>query len=315
MIARAVFSLVLILTAKAVAQESSATPLQSDESPQRRVSVSARSMVVTPPDQVQIRFVVHTANRKLPLARAANDDLTRSVLQLIHQLEIPREDVQVINLTVGRARDDYRELLDYAVSRSFCVRVRKFELIEPFLSGLFDTGVTDIEDLTFELRDQRPQLREARRQAFEYAKEKATELADLSGLALGDVINVDEDVQYNYNVEGAGGMGGMGGFGGVTRLEPQADSPDALPVPQQPAVTPQRKMPTVIRVAFSKQQLEPEAGAPAAQPQSDAPAAQLRPAPELELLAPGVVELDATVSVTFELHKRLPRKAAEVDKR
>ncbi len=306
MIARTVFSLVLVLTAKAVAQEATATHHNSGESPQRQVSVSARSMVVTPPDQVQIRFAVHTANRKLPLARAANDDLTRAVLNMLDQLKIPREDVQVTNLTVERARNDYRELLDFNVSRSFCVRVRKFELIEPFLSGLFDTGVTEIDDLTFELRDQRPQLREARRQAFDYAKEKATELADLSGLVLGDVISVDEKVQYNYGVEGAGGMGGMGGFGGVTRLEPRPDSRESLPVQQQPAVTPSRKMPTVYRVAFPMQQHEPV---------TDAPAAQPRPTPELELLAPGVVELDAIVNVTFEMHKPLPSKAAEADKR
>jgi uncharacterized protein YggE len=306
MIARAVFSLVLVLTAKAMAQEVTAPPLHSGESPQRRVSVSARSMVVTAPDQVSIDFVVRTEDRKLPIARAANDDLTRAVFNMLDQLQIPREDVQVTNLTVERARNDYRVLMDYEVSRSFSVRVRKFELIEPFLSGLFDTGVTDIDDLTFELRDQRPQLREARRKAFEYAKEKATELADLSGLVLGDVISVDEKVQYNYNVEGTGGMGGMGGFGGVTHLEPRPESQDSLPVQQQPAVTPPRKMPTVYCVAFPMQQPEPPTGASDTQTQSGT---------ELELLAPGVVRLDAIVNVTFEMHKRLPSKAAEADKR
>jgi uncharacterized protein YggE len=306
MIARTVFLLVLVLTAKAVAQEATATHHNSGESPQRRVSVSARSMVVTPPDQVQIRFAVHTEDRKLPVARAANDDLTRAVFNMLDQLQIPREDVQVTNLTVERARNDYRVLMDYEVDRSFSVRVRKFELIEPFLSGLFDTGVTDIDDLTFELRDQRPQLREARRKAFEYAKEKATELADLSGLVLGDVISVDEKVQYNYDVEGAGGMGGMGGFGGVTRLEPRPDSQDSVPVQQQPAVTPPRKMPTVYRVAFPMQQNEPLTGTPDTQTQSRT---------ELELLAPGVVRLDAIVNVTFEMHKRAPAAADQIDKR
>jgi uncharacterized protein YggE len=306
MIARTVFLLVLVLTAKAVAQEATATHHNSGGSPQRRVSVSARSMVVTPPDQVQIRFAVHTEDRKLPIARAANDDLTRAVFNMLDQLQIPREDVQVTNLTVERARNDYRVLMDYEVDRSFSVRVRKFELIEPFLSGLFDTGVTDIDDLTFELRDQRPQLREARRKAFEYAKEKATELADLSGLVLGDVISVDEKVQYNFDVEGAGGMGGMGGFGGVTRLEPQADSQDSVPVQQQPAVTPPRKMPTVYRVAFPMQQNEPLTGTPDTQTQSRT---------ELELLAPGVVRLDAIVNVTFEMHKRAPAATDQIDKR
>ncbi|MHB0955198.1 MAG: SIMPL domain-containing protein [Pirellulaceae bacterium] len=280
MISRTASLLMLFLAATALAQE------KTDQE-ERTVAVSARSEVVVPPDQVLIDFTVATKEEALTDARNANDKITRSVFQIVHQLEIPAEDFQVTDLTVSLDRDRWGVPDGYKVNRSFSVRIQKFAVIEPFVGALIDADVTRIDQLRFQVRDQRPHLREARRQAFEYAREKAQELAELSQMELGDVISVDEDVQYNYDADGGGGMGGMGGFGGVVRATPQRGDAETVPVRSEPASAPRLAHAGLYRVSF-----------PLA-PQDQAAAS----ADALELLAPGVARLNAEIHVKFELRK------------
>ena len=108
------------------------------------------------------------------------------------------------------------------------MRIQKFAAIEPFVGALIDAEVTRIDRLRFQVRDQRPHLRERRRQAFEYAREKAQELAELGQMELGDVILVEEGVQDNYDADGQGG--GMGGFGGVVHATPRRSETEIVPV-------------------------------------------------------------------------------------
>ena len=58
----------------------------------------------------------------MKLARA-NDELTHTVFQIVHQLEIPSEDFQVTDLAVSPIRRVKWEALEgYLVERSFSVR-------------------------------------------------------------------------------------------------------------------------------------------------------------------------------------------------
>ena len=240
MITRTVSLLMLFLAATALAQE------RTDRE-ERTVAVSARSEVVVPPDQVLIDFTVATKDAALTEARNANDRITQSVFQIVHQLEIPAENFQVTDLAVSPVTNRSGVPDGYNVNRSFTVRIEKFAVIEPFVGALIDAEVTRIDQLRFQVRDQRPHLREARRQAFEYAREKAQELAELSQMELGDVISFDEDVQNNYDADGGGGMGG---FGGVVRATPQRGDAETIPVRSEPAPAPRLAHGDLYRVSF-----------------------------------------------------------------
>ena len=259
---------------------------------QRSVTVSAQSEIVVKPDEVLIDFVVSSQHKELLAARSTNDQVTESVFQITHQLELTPENVKVTDLEVSPVRDRYGSLVGYSVGRSITVRIHRFSIIEDFIAGLLDAGVTDIERLKFQVRDQRPHQREARRLAFEYAREKATHLAELSGLVLGDVITVDEDVQHNEDSGGGGGMGGFGGFGGVSSVSPRP-SDDAVVATSGSDAAPRAEQSVFRTVAFQEQTPKTSEAGP----------------DDTKLLAPGVARLNATVTVKFELRK--PR--AETD--
>ena len=110
MISRTASLLMLFLAATALAQEKT-------DREERTVAVSARSEVVVPPDQVLIDFTVATKKKDLTEARNANDTITQSVFQIVHQLEIPAEDFQVTDLAVSPDTNQWGVLVGYTVNR------------------------------------------------------------------------------------------------------------------------------------------------------------------------------------------------------
>ena len=176
----------------------------------RSITVSAKSEIKVPPDEVVLSLTVYTCDAKILAAKHQNDVISAAVLALAPKHSIPDKDVQITNYDVSLdyGRDDRRESkpIAYSFRRSIEVRLTDFTKIEPFLADAFDAGLTQVYDLTFPVSNQREHQFEARELAVTYAKEKAEHLTSLTGMVLGSPIRIEEDIEDNWR---AGGMGGM----------------------------------------------------------------------------------------------------------
>lgn len=252
------------------------------EEAKRKVSVSAQSEVVVDPDEAEVLFAVVADAINLPAALDANERITRSVLRLTRDLDLGNDSVKVTDFDVRAKFNRDREFNGYEVSRSFEIRVHDFAKVDRLIGGLVAAGVRSITRLHFQVQDQRKHQTEARRLAFQYAKQKASHLAELSNLTLGDVLTVEEGVQYNQDATGAG----MGGFGGGMDTS-QVSPPHATPVVVEPSAIP-NSQPRTRLIALADVERRP------ANP----------PSGDGNLAVPGKVRLQATVSVEFELVKK-----------
>jgi uncharacterized protein len=249
--------------------------LASGDEPSRTVTVSAQSVVAVDPDEALLEFSVVSTSLEVLDAADKNRGVSQKALEAIRDLQIANEYVKVTNLGISDRYDGNGRFMHYEVRRDFEVRIHDFDRVETLVSALIDSGVTRFKRLKFQLRDQRETQQEARRLAFEYAKEKASHWAELSGLKLGDVIQVEEDVQYSRDTDG----GGFGGFGGVVQAMPHE-----LP---SPALSQQNgSQPPDLTVKTSPVLYKPEEGAGASH----------------TLAVPGRARINATVTVQFELH-------------
>ncbi len=270
------------------------------EDPVRVVSVSAQSEFRVTPDEAIIAFSVETQDRQLPAAKVQNDAITGDIFDFVQEQQISEDSFRVTALQIGPRYDRNRQPVGYGVTRSFEVRTPDFALVDRLISGIVDAGGDDItiDELKLQLRDQREHQVEARRLAVEYARAKATHLAELNNMVIGDAVSISEDVEYN---DDAGGFGGFGG--GLAR----ADREDVIPrvvgaagkrrLASRDKQASSSALGTVRSVSLSfdesPAQIEPQPGRKAVGEKRDL------------LLSPGQISLNATVQIEFEL---LPRK-------
>ena len=180
----------------------------------RTVTVSAQSDIEVAADEALVSFRIHTQDPKILEATALNDSRTREVIQKVKGLGIADEHLRMIDFDVSRQYSNTGVFQHFYVDRSFACRIHDFTMIEQLLSALLQSGVEHIDRVKYQVKNQRLAQRDARKMAFEIAKEKATSLAELSEMKLGKVISVKEDVEFNQDAGGFGNGGGVG-FGNL----------------------------------------------------------------------------------------------------
>ncbi|MDB5335161.1 MAG: hypothetical protein JWN70_780 [Planctomycetaceae bacterium] len=249
----------------------------------RTVTVSAQSEFRVAPDEAIIIFSIETGDDKLLLAKGANDSRTLALKNTIKALPRPVDDFKVTSLTVRDRRDENGTLIEGStVTRSFEIRTTDFTQIDQIIGDIAD-AVGDnlrIGDLRLQVRDQRKAQFESRRIAVEIAKEKASHLAELNQMKIGRAITIREGVEYNPY---AGAMGGM------------ALSANAIPDGEYVGPIAQRLHPQsrVQNIHVIRQQTK------SAKEKVSTPDPK---ATEKEnLLLPGLVILNSTVTIEFEM--------------
>ena len=248
------------------------------------ITVSAQSEVRVAPDEAIIAFSVATQDMSMFTAKRENDALTTVIFKGIREAGIAADHFKVTGLDIGpRYEGPYsnRRFLGYGVTRSFELRTDDFSKIDPIIADLVQAGgeKTTIDRLKLQVRDQRAHQVEARRLAVEYAKEKASHLADLNGMRLGAAITIKEGVEYNADAVGFGGMGGAMSAADSAAAPHVATAPESRPSPNRSSIY------------FVSAEQEADSGE------------QSKDQPEGRdlLLSAGQVSLNAVVTIQFEL--------------
>lgn len=261
--------LILVATARC------AIPAEAAEPAQRTVTVSAMAEIDVVPDELVINFQVDTKDPKdLLKAKADNDRRTRRVLEVVRSYDVPQGQVRIDYVDMGRRYRRYDYQADgFGVTRNIEVSLKEFDIQDTLIQDALNEGATEVGGLLFRTRKNREHQFEARRLAVLYAREKAAHLAELNGLKLGKPVSIDEAVEANMHTigMGMGGMGmGMGDFTGAANA---------------PAEGPKVRLATMTTLPS-----EPPAGA-----------SKPKPAEKQDTIAPGVIVISSTVTITFEL--------------
>lgn len=257
------------------------TSLEAEEI--RSIEVSARSEVRIAPDIVHIHFTLRQEDEDLLVAKAKNDAVYHGLTE-IHQhygvkddaITVTDFDVYPIYPKYGRK---YVEPIAYRVQRHVEVQFTDFSKLDQFVTDALAAGAESVHRVDFRLKTQRLVQFEARRLAVDYAREKATHLAELTGMKVGLPIRIDEGIEYNMD------SNAFGGFAGGIAQRQEIDSPKRVD---------QNSQQNVIRFAALQDSAE-------AKSEDEDQAPKLDDELRQKLIPPGEIAVNAHVTIRYEM--------------
>ena len=153
--------------------------------------VTGEGKVIVAPDQATISMgVSETGNSLKEVQNAVNTKMT-NLSKSLKELGVEAKDIQTTNYNYY---PDYQYKNTYHASSSVSVVVKDLDKVSPALDLITKLGLDNVSGPVFGLSDSlnSKSMKEARALAIDKAKTKAEELASLSGMKLGRIMNVSE---------------------------------------------------------------------------------------------------------------------------
>jgi uncharacterized protein YggE len=176
--------------------KSAPTPVAGTAAP-RQVTVVGEGKVDGTPDTLTISLSI--AATAPDAAGASNQTSTRTnaVTEALAAQGIDRKDVSTTTVTLQPqyGGSDNTTVVGYQSSNSIDVKVRKIDTGPQVLGAITTAGAdaTRINSVTYSIEDDSQLIKDARGRAFDDAKNRAQQYAQLSGLDLGKVLSITEN--------------------------------------------------------------------------------------------------------------------------
>lgn len=194
------FLLSLCLGSFVVAQEIDQMPL---------ITVSGTADVMIPPDEVVFSLDVTKTDKELAVAKRLNDETVGRILELARRFDVLPQNVKTDNISVDMiyqsVRDPKKKIYDedgdevgtkifkgYEISKTVTVRLTDITRFEEFFAEVLKTGVTKVENVSFETSKLRENKDKARDMAMKAAREKAQSMAASVGQTIGKAVRINE---------------------------------------------------------------------------------------------------------------------------
>lgn len=183
----------------AFAQTPGQTPGQSPSVP--LITVTGEGVVDGVPDIATLSLGVTTIGDSAAAAMAANTEALNAVMARLKGAGIGDRDMQTTNLSINPNWTGYdngaRQRIDgYTASNQLTVRIRELDGLGSVLDAAIQDGANTLNGLSFGLSEPRPAMDQARKEAVEDARARATLLVEAAGATLGPIVSITEGGGY-----------------------------------------------------------------------------------------------------------------------
>jgi len=163
--------------------------------------VTGEGKIVVVPDEATINLGVSEEGYSLKKVQEQVNAKMKRLSESLKQLGVDEKDIKT---TGYNYYPDYQENNKYRAHANITVKIRDLDKASEALDLVSTLGLDSVSGPYFGLSDElnNKSVKEAREMAIEKAKAKASELAGLSGMSLGRIVNVSEgfDRSANYMV-------------------------------------------------------------------------------------------------------------------
>lgn len=166
-------------------------------------SVSGEGKVTVTPDVAILNLGMSTKKNTVKLAQAEANTVVNGLTKAVKELGVKDADIKTTNYSVYPDYDysnGSNRIVGYNVNISLSVTVRNIDSVNDILDKASALGANSVGGIQFTVaEDKLKELnKEARLKAIQEAKEKAEELAKLSGMTLGKIVNIQEGSNRLY---------------------------------------------------------------------------------------------------------------------
>jgi uncharacterized protein len=203
-----------------------ATQVTASPSMLRTITVVGEGTVKIKPDIARVSIGVETSGATVKVATTEAGEIMNKVIAALKQQGVTEQDMQTSGYNVWTERNmkpdgQPGETTTYRVNNMLTITIRKLDQVGQVMDAAIEAGANVIHSVTFALNDPKSIEAEARDKAITNALAKATELARLNEVQVGQVVSVSEVVgsgggYYNSNfMDMQAARMGMGGGGPV----------------------------------------------------------------------------------------------------
>ena len=162
----------------------------------RQVTVVGAGQVQGTPDTLTANVSIDATAPDVTAAMNQSSDRTRAVIDaLVNNAKIDRKDISTSSVSLQpQYGADSSAITGYRASNSLAVKIRNLDSASQTLALIVSTGgdATRINSVDYSIDDDSQLVKDARARAFDDAKARAEQYAQLSGLDLGKVISISE---------------------------------------------------------------------------------------------------------------------------
>ncbi len=175
---------------------SSGPTLTPEGEAQHVVTVIGSGEVQGTPDTLTIDASVEFIAPDVAAAMNQTNERQRAVIDALVGMGIERKDISTTQASVQPqfAGGDSTAIIGYRASNSINVKIRQPDMTSQAFGLIVSTGgdATRINNVNYTIEDDSQLVRDARAGAFNDAKDRAEQYAELSGLDLGKVVSISE---------------------------------------------------------------------------------------------------------------------------
>jgi uncharacterized protein len=162
----------------------------------RQVTVVGTGEVQGRPDTLTAQISIEATAPDVTAAMNQTSDRMQAVIDALANSGIDKNDIATTNVTLQPqyGGGNSPSIIAYQASNSMTVKIRNLNTASQTLGLIGTTGgdATRINSVSYAIDDDSQLVRDARTRAFDDAKDRAEQYAQLAGLTLGDVISISE---------------------------------------------------------------------------------------------------------------------------
>lgn len=161
----------------------------------RQVTVVGNGQVKGVPDTLTADVSIEASAPDVTTATNQTTDRQKSVLNALNASGIDAKDISTTGVSLQpQYGTDGSTISGYRASNSIQITIRKLDTASQVLANVISAGgdATRINSVSYSIEDDSKLVSDARARAFNDAKERAAQYAELSGLSLGKILLISE---------------------------------------------------------------------------------------------------------------------------
>ena len=172
--------------------------LQVTEQPYARtITVNGEGELTLKPDMAVVNLSVVEEGATVAEVTQKGNQKMNEVVSFLKGLGISEDDIKTTSYWLNPSyrypeRGGKPQIVGYNLTQNVTVKIRDLSEVEEVIDGAVRAGVNQTGQLSFEIDDDSEARAEARREAFQDAREKAEAMTSAAGVRLGRVVTFSE---------------------------------------------------------------------------------------------------------------------------
>lgn len=163
---------------------------------QNLFTVSGEGKISAVPDEALVRLGMQATTSTVAQGQQQVNETVNKLLDSLKNMGIKKEDIKTENYSIYPTYGQQQNrITGYTVNTNIVITIKDLTKTNEIIDTATKAGLNSVGGVEFKLSDKMKSdvTTEARKNAVAEAKKKAESLANISGLRLGKIINVQED--------------------------------------------------------------------------------------------------------------------------